>query len=723
MDTTQDALLSGAPYVAADPGEGMSFRRALTMLHRRRYYLLIPAVLVTLCFAAAAYWMPPRYRSEVVLASGAVVSRDLEEPPMEALDVQRQLVGITEVIKRRSLLEQVIREYKLYPLSSGEVREVDLESMTDRITVRVRGNKTFALSFEDEDRRRAAEVASRLATLVIEDSATERFRRAEATTSFVETQVEQLRAKLAQQERAIEQYKERWLRELPEYQPTNMAMIDSSQEQLEHSNTIIADQEARRVAISREMREREQQGVRAKPIDSRIEALRVQLAQLEKRYTDEHPEVARVRDEIETLESSRGSASVLGAGDSSTLQIRYLQLQAEADSVDQRLRSARAARNSVLGQMDRARRQSDAAPRHEMTLAVMQRDYDHNRTQYDALTKRLQESSLALRLEKADDGAVLRVVEPARVPLQPYAPKRVRILLMGLVAGLGLGVIAAFFAEQVDTSFRDVDEVQRFTGLPVLTSIPNIAPKRRPRGDTSAQPSVVMSSDPYGHVAEQYRILATKLRARTAGRRPVVILVTSPMGGEGKTTTSVNLSLALSERVDESVILVDADLRKAGVHRFLGRPHGRGLKELLADPEADLGALVRRFDHLHLIQAGGSPSAEVSAAGELSSQHAQRIFARLRERFAYIVVDAPPLLAMAESHILQHMADLVLLVIRAGLTPKELVTRALESLEEAPNLNVILNDTDTATSAYGYVYKYYDNHYNPTKSHDQSLVS
>jgi Mrp family chromosome partitioning ATPase len=107
-------------------------------------------------------------------------------------------------------------------------------------------------------------------------------------------------------------------------------------------------------------------------------------------------------------------------------------------------------------------------------------------------------------------------------------------------------------------------------------------------------------------------------------------------------------------------------------------------------------------------------SAEVSAAGDLSSQYAQRIFGRLRERFAYVIVDAPPLLAMAESHVLQHMADLVLLVVRAGLTPKELVVRALESLEEAPNLNMILNDTPVATTAYGYVYKYYENHYNPT---------
>jgi polysaccharide chain length determinant protein (PEP-CTERM system associated) len=709
MDTTPDTLMPSVSY-AVDAGQG-SVRRSLTMIYRRRWWVVVPAAVVTLAFAAAAWWMPPRYRSEVLLSSGAVVSRDLEnQAPM--IDVQKQLVGINEVVKRRSLLEQVIREHELYPLADGEVRENDLQDMMSRVTVRVQGNKTFSLGFEDSDRRRAAAVASELASMVIDEGSTERFERAEATSSFVTNQVEALRTKLTEQERQIEQYKARYFAELPQYQGANQAVIDSAREQLGNDEETIAENEARRAAITREMRELEQQGVNAKPVDSRLRSLEVQLAQLEKRYTDEHPEVGRVRDEIAALEAAGDTG--LGAGGGAPLQIRYLQLAAEADAVDQRLRSARSARDHTLGMMSRARRQSEAGPRHEMTLSVMQREYDSNREQYDALVKRQQDSDMALRLETADNGAQLRVVEPARVPIQPFSPHRSRILLMGLVAGLALGIAAAFVVEQADTTFREIDEVQRFTGLPVLTAIPAIPPRRRPRGEGGPQPNAVMATDPFGHVAEQYRILATKLRARTAGRRPVVILVTSPMGGEGKTTTATNLALALSERADEAVALVDADLRKAGVHRFLGRPHGKGLKELLADPDADVAPYLRRFDHLHLIQAGGSMTAEVSAAGDLSSEHAQRVFRRLRERFAFIVVDAPPLLAMAESHILQHMADLVLLVVRAGLTPKELVLRALESLDEAPNLNIVLNDADTATTAYGYVYKYYESHYNPS---------
>jgi polysaccharide chain length determinant protein (PEP-CTERM system associated) len=710
MDTTPDTLIP-TPAYAVDTGQG-TLRRSLTMLHRRRWWLIVPAVVVSLAFAAVAYWIPPRYRSEVLLSSGQVVARELDESA-PILDVQKQLVGINDVVKRRSLLESVIKEFKLYPLAGGEVREVDLQSMMGRITVRVQGNKTFLLGFEDSDRKRAAAVVTKLASMVIGEGSAERFQRAEATSSFVGNQVEALRTKLSQQEKEIEQYKARNFSELPEYQGVNQTMIDTAREQVERDDDTIAENEARKAAISREMRELEQQGVRAKPADSRMEELKIQLAQLKKRYTDEHPEVQRVRDEIAALEASHSDASALGAGSGAPLQIRYLQLAAEADAVDQRLRSARAAKNGAMGQMARASRQSAAAPKHEMTLSVMQREYDSNRAQYDALVKRLHDSNLALNVEKADDGAELRVLEAARVPLQPVAPHRVRILLMGVLAGLSLGVAAAFLVEQADTTFRNIDDVQRFTGLSVLTAIPSIPLRRRARGEGGPQPNAVMVTDPFGHVAEQYRILATKLRARTAGRRPIVVLVTSPMGGEGKTTTSTNLALALSERADESVVLVDADLRKAGVHRFLGRAHGKGLKELLSDPEADFGPYLRRFDHLHLIQAGGSMTAEVSAAGDLSSEHAQRIFRRLRERFAFIVVDAPPLLAMAESHILQHMADLVLLVVRAGLTPKELVLRALESLDEAPNLNVVLNDTETATTAYGYVYKYYENNYNP----------
>ena len=114
MDTTPDTLMPSVAY-SVDTGQG-SFRRALTMLYRRRWWVSVPALLVTIAFGAVAYWMPPRYRSEVLLSSGAVVNRDLEGTD-PVLDVQRQLTGISEVVKRRSLLEQVIREFELYPLA------------------------------------------------------------------------------------------------------------------------------------------------------------------------------------------------------------------------------------------------------------------------------------------------------------------------------------------------------------------------------------------------------------------------------------------------------------------------------------------------------------------------------------------------------------------------------------------------------------------------------
>ena len=148
---------------------------------------VMPAVVVSLAFAAVAYWMPPRYRSEVLLSSGTVVAHDLDDTT-PLLDVQKQLIGISEVVKRRTLLEQVIKEHQLYPLAGGEVRDADLQAMMGRITVRVLGNKTFSLAFEDTDRRRAAAVVTQLASMVIDEGSAERYQRAEATTSFVGSQ-------------------------------------------------------------------------------------------------------------------------------------------------------------------------------------------------------------------------------------------------------------------------------------------------------------------------------------------------------------------------------------------------------------------------------------------------------------------------------------------------------------------------------------------------------
>jgi capsular exopolysaccharide synthesis family protein len=275
---------------------------------------------------------------------------------------------------------------------------------------------------------------------------------------------------------------------------------------------------------------------------------------------------------------------------------------------------------------------------------------------------------------------------------------------MGLLAALGLGLGAALLAEQGDTSFRDPEGLTAALGLPVLATLPFVATGGgRDPGRRDAR-VVAMLDDPNGPLAEQYRILATKVLRQSQRRGSGMVLVTSPTGGEGKTTTAVNLALALSHLRGDRVLLVDTDLGRPAVHLLLGTYLDNGLAKLLAHPEDDPRGYVRHVHGLSVLQTGPFAQ-EVRAA--LASSRAQRAFRRLRQSYELVVVDSPPVLAVAEGLILERLVDSVLLVVRASSTPRQVVRRTVESLDPEKMIGAVLNAADTAVAP-AYPYRYYE---------------
>jgi capsular exopolysaccharide synthesis family protein len=341
-----------------------------------------------------------------------------------------------------------------------------------------------------------------------------------------------------------------------------------------------------------------------------------------------------------------------------------------------------------------------------MAVAALTREYEAEKSQYQRLLAEISDARMEERLEAATQG-VFRVVEAPRVPLEPFAPHRLRIALLGLLAGLGVGIAAAFLSEQGDTSFANVEDLDLPSSLPVLAAIPRLAAKNAVRSDLPGLVSrgVSLLEDPFGPASEQYRILAAKLVSRNANgssNRHGSLLVTSAGAGEGKTTTAVNVALALAKMMrDESVLLVDADLGRPAVHRLLDLSPAPGLAELLAQPDADPAGFVRNLRGLSVMTAGEySPETRAS----LGSPLAQHVLRRLRQRFAYVIVDAPPILAVAEGFILQQVVESVLLVVRARVTPRELVRRSLASLDISRLIGVVMTDVEGIAEAYTYPY-------------------
>lgn len=231
-----------------------------------------------------------------------------------------------------------------------------------------------------------------------------------------------------------------------------------------------------------------------------------------------------------------------------------------------------------------------------------------------------------------------------------------------------------------------------------------------PRWDTGApdsegfsavafSPLLVAATEPGSAAAEQYRLLQTRLEAHDVARRTQVLLVTSPQLGDGKTTTSANLALTMATEFEHRVVLVEADLRRPALAAQFGLRVEHGLVDVLMGGLPLEAALVRVPGHrLTLLPAG----AEAARSTELlASSMMHRTLEELRARFDHIVVDTTPV-ALADTHVLARLADGVLVVVRAGITPRPALERALASIDRERLVGIVLNEVEEATGAYSY---------------------
>ena len=402
--------------------------------------------------------------------------------------IQDQLRTIRETLLSPPVLETVIREFQLYDVAGNRAPEQALEALKSRIQIQVEGPDAFYVSFEGEQPQQVMQVANRLAALFVERTSDLHGERAAQVDSFLDAEVERLQTQLREQEERLKAYKQSVTHELPERLATNLKLLENLQQQVRSKTDQITEGQARRLAVIEEMKALEKQGAleaeprERTPAEVNLEDLRLKLRQLKARYTAQNPEIRRAEKEIRDLEAL---GTPLGTRrEPSPLHLRYVTLQAEAESIDQRLQSYQQERNALASEMGMYERRIDSSPGLETTLAQRVREAALTRSQYEAMLAKQQEAKLDQRLEKSTKGVAFKIAEPAQLPSAPSSPQRNRMIFMGFVAGLGLGLIAVLLVEQMDTTFDTVEEFQGFTNLPVLSAVPTIpnrtCPEMRP---------------------------------------------------------------------------------------------------------------------------------------------------------------------------------------------------------------------------------------------------
>jgi polysaccharide biosynthesis transport protein len=722
--------------------QGLSVFAVLKAIKRRRLYLLVPVLLLTVGAGIYALRLPDRFRARVLIAAEQMIPGHYLSERVDATataNVQEQVRAVRETLFSPPVLETVARQFKLYDLVGERRSGQALEEMKSRISVQVEGSDAFSVGFEGENRQQVTQVANRMAELFIERTAAIGIQRTAQADSFLNAEVERLRNQLIEQEESLKTYRQGAVQELPERLTTNLKVFENLQQQVQSKNDQITEGQARRSATVEEIKALEKQGTldssdHPQERSTSLEDLRLRLRQLKAQYTAKYPEVEQTEKEIRDLEVIGTQAGHV-RGDPSPVQMRYFALQAELKSIDLRLKSYQQERNNLASEMKNYERRINSSPGYETALGQRVRDAALTRTRYEALFAKQQEAKLDQRAKQSNKDVAFKIIEAAQLPSAPYSPHRPRILLMGFLASLALGLIAVLSAEQMDTSFDTIEEFQNFTNLPVLSAVstipvraaPEMSPVKNGDGASSRWAASKLESmaftpgqrqdfqkrrlsvicDPQSPPSEQYGILGLKIQQWMNQSNGRVLLVTSAAGGEGKSVTAVNLSLALSASLEGRVLLLDGDLRRPQVHKYLGLNPAKGFSDLLSRPDVDINSYISKFQDLYVIAGGAEP---VNPIGLLASRRAAEILARLRNEFQVIVLDSPPIVPIADSHILAGLADGVVIVVRARRTPRELFRRAIESLSASNVLGIVLNDVEYGDTRYGYAYEYYQRH-------------
>jgi len=683
----------------------------LEILRRRKWVLLLCTALLTGGFATFAHLQPDKYRATALIAAQQTTPPEyLKHVAPPPLNIEDHLWTVREVLFSDPVLQAAARQTREFSSLSGDLSPQQIEQFKTGIGIKVDSEHSFQLTYDTGDRSEAMNVANTLANMFVEKASAKSEQKTAETASVIDGQVDALKKRMEQQSKQIHDYKAKTVHALPDHIDDNIRAADTAREQVQDRETKISEEEAKKASIQRELQDLEAKGVLDQPVvhektsdEVKLDELKLQLADLQTRFTQDHPTVAAMKRQITGLERSIAAKPTKGRSDPSPTYLRYSQLKSELEGIDQRVAAYRRDQANLSAQMNTYTQRLESTPQHEKVIEDMDRELKVGELQFHALLDKQLDTKLAKGFEESESGIAFTIVEPAGLPQSPYSPQRMRLILMGLAVGLGLGCALIFVLEQNDTTFGNVEDFQSFTTLPVAGVVPNFRTGKKKRRPYT---SIVTIDDPESVAAEQYRILAMRVRQQCDAAQSRTIVVTSAAGGEGKSLTAINLATALAGSSEARVLLIDADLRKPRMAEYLNLtvPTDRGFQNLLQQG-GEAEPYIVQVRQLHVIPCGTVGHGNPVAA--LSSPKARALFDQLKKQFDYIIVDAPPVLPIADSYILAGLADKVLFVVRARQTPRELFQHAIESFEAGNLLGAVLNDVDYQRSRYAYAYEYY----------------
>jgi len=500
------------PTAYDETAKGPGLSGLLEIVRRRRVLAVLPFLFVLTAAVSLAVFLPSLWTSRaLVLVNRQAIPERYVTPTVQA-DIEARLLTLSQDILTPQRLTQIAQQYGLYrgarsvdDLVDRMRKDIRIELVDDRDR-RTRETRSFlfTVSYTASNPVVAAHVANTIASLYSEENGRMREQQAVSTSEFLENQLRELREKLQKQEHAITTYKEKYLGELPEQKDVNLRTLERLQAQLQlaHENNRRATERRQmltdalgQIDTSVAMTSPGGSGLSVTPADTaaaRLNLLRQELAMAQTRFSDKYPDVVQLKEQIRVLEQkvetekqaaqalpkSVAHASKRGAGGRELRtppENAYVQsLMTQLDQATVEAKTTSEEMQNINAQIATVTRRLDSTPKREQELVLLTRDYDTTRELFKSLLTKRGEANMAAELEQKQQGESFRVIEPARLPERPAGPNRFRLLLVGLALAIGAAGAAVVLAEQVDTSFRRVDEVRSTLPLPVLSAIPRI---------------------------------------------------------------------------------------------------------------------------------------------------------------------------------------------------------------------------------------------------------
>jgi len=436
--------------------------------------------------------------------------------------------------------------------------------------------------------------------------------------------------------------------------------------------------------------------------------LKIQAADLETQFGPAYPKLAQLNNQLKEID-----AQIL------------LETKKIAGKIRGQYMAALQREEMLRGALERQKQEQNKLNESAIEYSLLKRDLDTNRQLYEGLLEKLKQAGVSAGLRSNN----FRIVDIARAPTAPVEPNIPRNLAFAFMLGLTSGVGLAFLLEGLDSTVRTTEQAQMISGLPPLGMIP-LGSRASREGANSKRLVIATSKEavelitqvrPQSQMAESYRALRTSLLLSNLGAPPKVIMVTSALPQEGKTTTSINCAVVLAQK-GVRVLLIDADLRRPSIHKTLGMGPRSGLSNVLTGSATLEQAITRSpiLPNLSILPAGTPPP---NPAELLASTNMRDVLDGLRAQYDHIVVDTPPTLSVTDAVVLSPRADAIVLVIRSGQTTKQALRRSRDILMQvnAKVSGVLLNAVDLSSPDYYYYYEYqgkYARYYRNDEGHD-----